>query len=455
MLASFYSGLSGLSSHLVGMDVIGNNIANVNTVGFKGSRPTFEDILSQSIGGSGSGAEQLGLGVGIEGITPSFVQGAFQTTNIATNLAIQGNGFFVLKDGEGNTFYSRAGNFFFNKESDLVNPNGLYVMGWSGLTDTGEIDTSRDLGKIHLPIGMTLDPEMTTLFKANINLNAEARVDNPDTSVNEAEVFNTSLTIYDSLGSSHTVTLEFTPIDEDGDGFLDRWDWLAYVPRADVDGSTTLPLTEDGSGVIIARGDGDLAPTGNPALDYDPIRFDSNGVLLSPQGAALDFAAVKWANGAADQSLSWQVRNEIDSSSTFLTGYALTSAVSWTYQNGSSIGEVSSIMIRDDGVVIGVFSNGTTRQLAQIALATFPAPTSLTVMGQNTFAQSLGSGNPSIGTAQTGGRGSILSQHLEMSNVDLTEEFTAMIVLQRGFEANSRIITTSDEMIRQMLTLKR
>ncbi len=463
MLASFYSGLSGLSAHVLGMDVLGNNIANINTVGFKASSPMFQDILSQSIGTDVEGGSQIGLGVCLGGVTPSFSQGAFQSTDVATHLAIQGNGFFVLGDDSGNKFYSRAGNFIFDKEYDLVNPNGLNVLGWSDMLDTGGINTSGEATNIHLPLGMTMDPEASTLFKTNINLNTEATVDNPSTSsVDEAEVFSTSLTIYDSLGAAHSVTLEFTPIDENGDSILDRWDWIAYVPRSEVStsavgsGAGQLPPTADGAGVIIARGDSDYAPTGNSALDFEPMRFDSSGVLISNGGAAsLNFASVDWANGAIDQDLAWQIKSELDSSATYLTGYALNSAISYTYQDGFSIGEMESVVIRGDGTIIGVFSNGTTKAVAQIALATFPAPTSLTMMGQNMFAQAPGSGNPTIGTAKSGGRGTIIGQSLEMANVDLTSQFTSMIIMQRGFEANSKIITVTDEMIRQMLALKR
>jgi len=461
MLASFYSGLSGLNAHVLGMDVLGNNIANVNTVGFKGSLPMFQDILSQSIGGVNGGG-QVGLGVCLGSILPSFSQGAFETTDVPTHLAIQGNGFFVLGDDAGNKFYTRAGNFTFDKEYDLVNANGLDVLGWSAMTGTGAINTSGQASKIHLPLGMTTDPAATSLFKTNINLNREATVDDPTTSsVNEADVFNTSLTIYDSVGAAHTVTLEFTPIDENGDSILDRWDWTASVAKSEVASSAVgygagqLPPTEDGNGVIIARGDPDYAPTGNPALDFDPMRFDSSGILISNGGAAsLNFAPVDWANGAVDQGLTWQIKNGIDSSSTCLTGYALNSAISYTYQDGYSIGELQSVVIKPDGTIVGVFSNGTSKAVAQVALATFPAPTSLTMMGENMFAQAPGSGNPTIGAAKTGGRGTILGGNLEMANVDLTSQLTSMIIMQRGFQACSRIITTADDMIQQMLAVK-
>ncbi|MBN1593946.1 MAG: flagellar hook protein FlgE [Candidatus Coatesbacteria bacterium] len=462
MLSSFYSGLSGLSAHVVGMDVLGNNIANINTIGFKASSPIFQDILSQSAGRSFDSGSQIGRGVCLGGISPSFSQGAFQNTDVATHLAIQGNGFFVLGDDSGDRYYTRAGNFVFDKEYDLVNPNGLSVLGWQTVTDTGVIDTSGTASAIHLPIGMTMDPQATTMFKTNINLDTEATVDNPSTSANEAEIFSTSLTTYDSLGAAHTITLEFTPIDENGDSILDRWDWIAYVDASEVDASSIgsgagqLPPTADGTGVIIARGDGDAAPTGNAALDFEPMRFDSSGTLMSNTGlASLDFASVDWANGAEDQQVSWQVRSEADMDTTYLTGYSLTSAISYTYQDGVSVGEMESVVIRGDGTIIGQFSNGTTKAVAQIALATFPAPTSLTIMGENLFGQAPGSGNPTIGTANTGGRGTMVGQTLEMANSDLTTQFTSMITMQRGFEANSKIITTADEMIRQMLNLKR
>nr|HDM59508.1 flagellar hook protein FlgE [Bacillota bacterium] len=168
MLASLYSGLSGLSSYVLGMDVLGNNIANINTVGFKGSVPIFQNILSQSIAQQvdSSGIES-GQGVSVGNIRPSFTQGSLQSTDVATDLAIQGNGFFVLGDDSGNNFYTRAGNFTFNKEYDLVNPNGLHVLGWSAMTDSGEIDTSGTATNIRLPLGMTMDPQATTTFKTN------------------------------------------------------------------------------------------------------------------------------------------------------------------------------------------------------------------------------------------------------------------------------------------------
>jgi flagellar hook protein FlgE len=405
MMRSLFSGVSGLKNHQTRMDVIGNNIANVNTVAFKASRVTFEDILSQTIegarspqtgGAGGVNPKQVGLGVRISSIDTLFTQGGLQTTDNPTDFAIQGDGFFVVSDGR-QVYYTRDGAFKLSADGALVNSGGLRVQGW--LADAnGIIDTTKALQDIFIPVGAQMKPKATEniTFEGNLNANAQAN----DTWVTSAQV-------YDSLGNVHTLTVTFTKTANPNE-----WTWEATLDGGGVGGSGTITFGTDG---LVASGGTGTATFAIPG---------ANALNLT-----IDFSALTQFGGNPSAYIS--------------------------SQDGYEAGSLDMVTTDSNGVITGIFTNGQSKPLAQIALATFPNPGGLLKQGSNLYQISNNSGLPSIGPANSGGRGSIAVGALEMSNVDLAQEFTNMIVTQRGFQANSRVITTSDEMLQDLINIKR
>ncbi len=431
---SFYAGLSGLRANASRLGVIGNNLSNVNTIGFKSSRVTFADLFSQTGGPGANGAgnpQQVGLGVQVAGIDPIFSQGSLQSTGLVTDLAIQGNGFFVLRDRAGGRSYTRAGNFTFDRDGNMVTPAGQFVQGYTQRDANGNIPATGSLTNIQIPVGLTAPPQATSFFSTLINLNADARLDDPATGVDEAETFSSTLVVYDSLGARHNLTLNFRPEDTNGDGLRDEWTYTATVPGEEVTGGVP--------GTPFVVGTGSLV-------------FDSAGRLASPAtNPVLSIPA--WTNGAAAQAIEWRLFG--DSGESLVTGFAHPSATSSTNQNGYGVGLLRTLTVDSDGLVNGIFTNGVTLQMARLALATFNNVNGLLKNGQNSYLETNASGPSTIGAANSGGRGSIASGSLELSNVDITQEFTDLIVTERAYQANSRIITTTDQVIQESLNLKR
>lgn len=404
MMRSLFSGVSGLKNHQTRMDVIGNNIANVNTVAFKASRVTFEDILSQTIegarspqvgGAGGVNPKQVGLGVRISSIDTLFTQGGLQTTDNPTDFAIQGDGFFVVSDGR-QVYYTRDGAFKLSADGSLVNSGGFRVQGW--LADAnGVIDTTKALQDIYIPLGTQMKPRATEniTFEGNLNANAQ-----------DGTTWITSAQVYDSLGNVHTLTITFT---KNG---TNTWDWEATLDGGAPGGSGTVTFGNDG---LVTSGGSGTATFTIPG---------ANALNLT-----IDFSALTQFGGNPSAYIS--------------------------YQDGYAAGSLDMVTTDSNGVITGIFTNGQSKPLAQIALATFPNPQGLLKQGGNLYQISNNSGLPSIGPANSGGRGSIAVGALEMSNVDLAQEFTNMIVTQRGFQANSRVITTSDEMLQDLINIKR
>lgn len=429
--SSFYAGLSGLQAYATHLNVIGNNLANVNTIGFKTSRMTFQDLLYQTAVGSGRNPSQIGLGVQTASVDSLFSQGSLQGTGVVTDLAIQGNGFFVLHDAQGSRLYTRAGNFSLDKNGDLATSSGALVQGYTTRDATGNIVTSGAVGNINIPPGLTAPPRATVAFNATTNLDASASVDDPLTTAAEADVFSTTLTAFDSLGARHDLTLTFTPTDTNADGRLDQWNYQVTVDGAEVAGGTP------GTPFVLASGS---------------LVFDAAGQLVNPSGN-VTFTTPTWTNGAAAQPMSWQLFDATGAST--ITGYDGASATSTVAQDGYSAGTLRTLVITNDGQVDGVFTNGSTLHIARVALATFNNPNGLLKAGFNGFLDSTSSGSATVGAANTGGRGAIAASSLELSNVDITQELTDMITAERGYQANSRIITTTDQVIQEALNLKR
>ncbi|RMG48358.1 MAG: flagellar hook protein FlgE [Acidobacteria bacterium] len=434
--SALFIGLTGLKTHSTALSTIGHNLANVNTVGFKASRTSFSDVFaSGGISVNRAGASlQTGLGSNLSAVQQLFTQGSLQTTEVSTDVAIQGRGFFVLGDAQGGQGFTRAGNFSFDAEGYLVSQSGLRVLGFTSKDASGKIIPSGSLNPIQIPAGMVSPPKVTSRIRADINLDAEAQVDTTATGGTQtAEVFATSIEIYDSLGGDHQLSLVFTPVDTDGDGKLDQWNWSARLPREEL-------------AVATNPGDPDYYEIGSGTM-----KFDSAGQLINPADITLSTPA--FANGASAQEITWVILDP--DGEPVLTSYVGSSSVDNVYQDGYATGRIQNLIIDGEGVISGVFSNGQAIELAQLAIATFNNPGGLFRTGDNVYVESPGSGPPAIGTPGSGARGAVVSKALELSNVDMTEQFTNMILAERGYQANARTVTTADRVIQEALTIKR
>ncbi len=423
-LTSLYSGLAGLNANSLQLSLIGNNLSNVNTAGYKSSSASFQDMLSQTLNGGSerTNPQQVGLGSVAAGTNMNFTQGSLQTTGINSNVAIQGGGFFVVSDGQGNS-YTRSGDFHVDASGNLVTPDGAFVQGYTTKDPvTGRIVASGALSNINMPPGTLFPPAATTNLRLIANLNANAAVN---------DTFSSSVRIVDSLGSDHQLTITWT---NTGPG---AWDYDITVPALDVGGLVTDPPVSVGTG---------------------SMTFDSLGVLTAP-AADFDIEITGFANGAADMTTATNNAINFDlfnpDGTTNLTGFAAASATSSSSQNGFPPGSLSSFAIGVDGTIQGIFSNGQTAELARLALATFNNPNGLLKTGQNKFSASSSSGEPSVGVPGEGGRGTTAGSALELSNVDIANEFINMLIAQRGYQANSRIITTTDSVLQEAINLVR
>ena len=420
-VGSFSAGLSGLNANAAYLSVIGNNLANINTVGFKASTVTFQDLVSQTVGGASANPMQVGLGVTTGSISPVFSQGAIENTREATNVAIQGNGFFVVRGSSG-AAYTRAGNFTFNNEGKLVTPDGYFVQGYTA-TDavTGRIVTTGTPTDISVPPGVLREPTATTSFSTLTNLDATAST---------GDTFTTAVQIYDALGAPHVATVTYTKQAAAG-----TWNFAVTVPGAEITGGVA------GTGFSVATGS---------------VVFNASGVLSSVNGAApadVTITTPTWTNGAAASTWNWDI---VAAPGEFnLTGYAADSATSSSTQNGSAPGMIDNISIAADGRIVATFGAGQTVDVAQLALANFNNPKGLVKLGSSRFGESQAAGIPNVGVAGTSGRGTLIGSALEQSNVDVAQEFTQMILAQRGYQANSKTITVSDELLVDTLSLKR
>ncbi|MFO7578180.1 MAG: flagellar hook protein FlgE [Pelovirga sp.] len=435
--SSLYSGVSGLNANASAMSVIGNNIANANTIGFKSSRALFGDLLSSQIGGS-SGTSQLGRGVGLSTVDNMFSQGTFENTESNSDLAIEGPGFFIVSNPEtGNSVnnYTRAGAFRFDPDGNLTNPEGFNVMGYS-LDAAG--NTFGDLKPIQIdtrsfiPAGPTANLAITN----NLNANATTIAGGFDPlDADGTSNYATSIQVYDSLGTSHLMTTYYTKTADQ------QWSWNTVVDGGELTGGTPGELTLVGSGTLAFDASGNLAE-----IDGQPL-LDAAGEPIVPRPTATTIAgALTWNNGSLqNQQLAIDMQT---------TQYANQSVVISQQQDGTPPGTLVKLTIDEQGNVIGNFSNGPPRKLMQLALAKFNNPGALEKIGNNMFAQSGNSGIPTIGTVGSG-VGNIYTNSLELSNVDLAQEFIKMITTQRGFSANSKTITTTDEMLAEVINLKR
>ncbi len=414
MFTSFSTALSALSAHSTAVDVVGNNLANLNTTGFKASAVSFHDLVTQSLG-AGLGDTQVGFGVGRPTTIRQFSQGAIQSTNGPLDAAIQGDGFLVVKDNAGSILYTRGGNLQVDKTGVLLTSTGEAVQGWTAVN--GAVNSNGPTGNISVPVGTVKAPNASKSFSFDINLNA-AGVIGTDT-----EKFSSSIEVFDSLGTSHVVSVDFTK-----SATANQWDYSISVPDADV----TAPI----------------APvTGS-------LTFDSNGKLTDPPqaGPMPSIAIAGFTDGASDMNLTWNMYNGV---APRLTQFAQASAKSANSQDGNPASQMVRVALGDGGTIRAQYSNGTQEVVGQIAMASIRNPESLVSVGNNNFQLSERTALPAIGTAGTGGRGTILGSSLESSTVDIAREFTQLIVLQRGYQANAKVITAVDELSQETINLKR
>lgn len=410
MLRSMDDAVSGLQMHQQWMDVIGNNIANVSTPGFKASDVTFQQLFAQTLsagsqpqtGLGGTNPEQIGLGVGLGSITQAQTQGALQQTGNSTDLALQGDGYFVLDTGSGGAGYTRVGDFSFDSAGDLVEKTtGFKVQGWlaspAGVLPTPNTSNMTD---IVVPQTSTKAPAATA--------NA-AFIGNLDSATPSTSNVVVPFTVYDSLGNRWTLNATFTP-----SGTADQWNWKVTDPsgNAGLAGTTTGTITFTSSGAYSAT-------TGGP-------------FTINPAGTAT---------------------SSITPNFSAMTQYSSASTANPGAQDGYGSGTLQSISVDKSGVITGTYSNGLTQVLGQVAVATFANPQGLVQQGQDVYVTGNNSGTPVVTPAGAGGAGTIASGSLEGSNVDLAKEFTDMIAAERGFQANARVVTVSDQMLQNLVQL--
>lgn len=433
-MSSMYSGVSGLRMHQKKMDVIGNNIANVNTLGYKKGQVTFKEVFSQTIQGGGSpqggkggtNPQQVGLGGQLGSVNTIHTQGAVQRTDSPTDLMIDGDGYFIVSDDPNfdNRYYTRAGNFGLDRDGNIVTPDGFKVLGYS----------NGELVPLRINATETVAPVASNLIGVLGNLDSrlpDADTDNDGTIDNEDGIYHTDTIINDSLGNPYKVNFKFEKSDNN--------DWKLSVDSIErmSDGSIITPNAPTTSIDISFGTNGELDPTSIQNFD---IEFPNIGGSYFGQSEADNKVTV-------DLSQLTQYANENDAKG-FDGGKD-------GGTEGSSSGSLSGFSIDSFGVITGTFTNGMNKTLGQVALAKFDNSMGLEKIGNNFFKSSPNSGEPQVATPGNSGLGGIKSGSLEMSNVDLSMEFTEMITTQRGFQANSRIITTSDEMLQELVNLKR
>ncbi|HYH00154.1 MAG TPA: flagellar hook protein FlgE [Terriglobales bacterium] len=432
--------LSGLTANSTALSAIANNLANLNTVGYKQTRAVFRDLFYQTLGTSGSGSPiQLGTGSAVGELTTIFSGGSIEPSGLPTDVAIKGNGFFVVQNAEDYQF-TRAGNFHVGDDDYLVSEEGQRVMGYPAVN--GTIPTGQSLGPLCLGKGQISPASATTSLQFSANLNADQNV---------GTSFSTPVTVYDSLGGNHVVTFKFTKTD------ANEWSYEASMPGSELD----ITPGKDAMG-------NDLAVPESVTLSSGTLQFGGNGKLIAvdPPGASrsVSISTSKPAdasgmvinglgNGAENLSMTWALFSGTGEG--LLTQAVAPSNASTSRQDGMGAGSLLDFAISEDGLIQGLFSNGKTMVLGQLALANFANPEGLSRAGSNNFSSTLSSGVPVFGVPGSGGRGTLAGGALELSNVDIAREFAQMIMAQRGFQANARAITTFDEIAQETINLKR
>lgn len=416
--SSFYSALSGLNSQATAMQVIGDNIANLSTTGFKGSSVYFEDVLGQSLS-TIAGTDPTGVGAKISSVDGNFTQGTLMTTNIDTDLAVNGKGFFVVEEQLSlEKLYTRSGHFFIDEDGYYVNTSGLRVQGY--LYDSTGTNMVETLGDIYVDQASMVPPRVTSELAMVLNLDPTETATTWDIAdPGGTSHYATALRVYDTLGQGHSIQVYFTKTG------TQAWSWNATIDGSDVSGGTP--------GTPVLYGTGTLA-------------FDTSGVLTTAMPVNFYTGAVTYANGIAASA------STVDFTNT--SQYGAASSVQSITQDGYGAGMISGITINEEGTIVGSYTNGALKNIAQLVLAQFANLNGLDRKGAMLYAASGTSGEPLYNMPGVGGMGNISSGMLEESNIDLAAEFIKMIITQRGYQANSKVISTTDEMFAQLLSMK-
>ncbi len=409
-MPSFSIALTGLEANSVALNTIGDNLANLNTTAFKNHTTSFSDLFYQNIGTTGSGnALQSGLGTQVSGTNTNFSQGSLSATTNATDMALNGNGFFVLNRG-GTQQLTRAGNFQLDQSGNLITSAGDAVMGYAAVK--GVVNTNTPLTELQVPVGATQAAQATGKFGITANLNAATVV---------GGTFSSTITMYDSLGTSHAATVNFTKTADN------TWDYAISLPAGDA--------------------------TGTPLNNTGTLTFSKSGALLTPAANPTGVTFPGLSDGAKDMTFDWELYN---SSGAPRMGQTVgTSTATATTQDGFASGSYQSFSVDASGVIVAAFSNGEKQTIGQIAVASVTNLEGLTLAGGNNYQTTISSGAASVGVPGAGGRGSIKDDMLEQSNVDISAEFANLIVAQRAFEANSKTVTTFDNVTQQTINMIR
>jgi flagellar hook protein FlgE len=411
MFTAFSTALSGLTASALGVDAIGNNLANLNTAGYKATGLEFHDLMSQTLG-AGSSNTDVGQGVGPVGTVRYFTQGSVQTTGGAFDAAIQGDGFFVVRDQANQTLYTRAGNFRVDTSGNLLTATGENVQGWSATN--GVLNAGGAVGNINIPVGAVFPATATSKMTMDVNLDSGAA---------KGDVVTAPIEVIDSQGGSHVLTASFTKAD------VNKWSYTVTIPAAD------------------------LKTGGTTSVATGSLVFDSSGQLTSPAaGTDPSVKIAGLANGAADMTVDWNLYNTAGTGR--LTQFAQTSGLSTSTQDGTAAGQITSVALTDGGLLVAKYSNGQQTTVAQLAVAAVRNPDTLKAVGNNNLQASVDTAPPAIGTANSGGRGKVIGGAIEASTVDIAHEFTELITMQRSYQANSKVITTTDQLMQDTLNMK-
>jgi flagellar hook protein FlgE len=411
-MGNFSIALSGLEADSVSLNTIGNNLANLNTTAYKGQTTAFEDLFYQQIGQSGSGdAIQVGAGTKVSGTSTDFSEGTLlpDANSNPTDMALSGNGFFLVNQN-GVQSLTRAGNFQISSNGGLITQDGQQVMGYPATN--GVVNQNGSLQPIVIPVGATEGAQATQNFSVTTNLNSGATV---------GTAFTTPVTIYDSLGQSHNATVSY---DKTG---TNTWSYSVALPTGDASG---VPVNNTGT-----------------------LTFDSNGNLTAPTGSVAGITFPGMADGASDLSFNWNLNGA--GGSPTITQLATASTNNTQTQDGFASGNYQTISVDTSGLITAQFSNGQSSTVGQIAVASVANVEGLVAIGGNNFTTSVASGQATAGVAGTGGRGTVEDNALEQSNVNISTEFSNLIVAQRAFEANSKTVTTFDTISQDVLAMVR
>ncbi len=413
-MPNFSTALSGLTANGIAIDVVGNNLANLNTTSYKANSTAFRDLVGDTLGGTNVAN---GQGVSTPVTLRRFTQGAVQATQGRMDAAISGNGFFLLKNAQGQDLLTRAGSFRVDAGGNLLTLGGERVQGWNSVN--GAVNSSGATSNLVLPAAGARAPLATTTFSLNANLNAA-------TATGPSSLFSTPIEVIDSLGASHILSAQFTKTGPNA------WSYDIQIPSEDV-GSAAGTLVSVGTGTMT---------------------FNAQGRMIAPAAPGVVTISVPTlANGAAPLAMGFSLYGADGASR--LTQFAQASATSAVDQNGAQAAELINLSIGDGGKVVGEYSNGRQVTVAQLAMATLRNPESLAAVGGNNYRLTQDSSALAMGTANTGGRGSVIGQSLEGSNVDIAREFTNLIVYQRGYQANSKVISAIDELTQSVINLIR